>query len=176
MVPLLQAPLENPHATLITLFMNAVDETLTDQDKLRDLTPHSTTIKRLLKYLPQKEDQLPAMIPHLSKLTLAGNLSQLTSTSSTGKYKINEAARLIFLRSRVNLDSRYLENFVFHEAADSLSAMMKEKHTIIDKRPYRLKLRPGQPGAQDEFDRHIGGEMSGKERYVELKRTHRGML
>lgn len=65
---------------------------------------------------------------------------------------------------------------MFREAADILGATMKEKHTIIDKWPYRLKLRPGQPGAQDEFDRLLSGETSGKERYVEWKRIREGML
>jgi hypothetical protein len=35
--------------------MNAVDESITDQDKIADLAPHSPTTKRLLKYLPPKE-------------------------------------------------------------------------------------------------------------------------
>lgn len=48
---------------------------------------------------------------------------------------------------------------------------MKEKHTIIEKWPFRLKLRPGQPGAQEEFDRLLRGDVSSKERYVEWKRT-----
>jgi hypothetical protein len=54
MVPLLQGPIINPHATLITLFMNAVDENITDQDRVAEMTPHSPTTKRLLKYLPPK--------------------------------------------------------------------------------------------------------------------------
>ena len=54
MVPLLQEPLINPHATLITLFMNVVDENITDQERIADATPHSPTTKRLLKYLPLK--------------------------------------------------------------------------------------------------------------------------
>jgi hypothetical protein len=54
MVPLLQGPLINPHATLITLFMNAVDENMTDQDRIAEMAPHSPTTKRLLKYLPLK--------------------------------------------------------------------------------------------------------------------------
>lgn len=49
---------------------------------------------------------------------------------------------------------------------------MKEKHTVIEKWPFRLKLRPGQPGAQEEFDRLLAGGVSGKERYVEWKRTY----
>lgn len=59
MVPLLQTPLENPHATLITLFMNAVDETLTDQDKLRDMTSNLSTSKRLFEYLNPKGGPRP---------------------------------------------------------------------------------------------------------------------
>jgi hypothetical protein len=54
MVPLLQGPLINPHATLITLFMNAVEENRTDQDRTASMNPHSPTTKRLLKYLPPK--------------------------------------------------------------------------------------------------------------------------
>lgn len=49
---------------------------------------------------------------------------------------------------------------------------MKEKHTIIEKWPYRLRLRSDQPGAQDEFDRFMREHVSGKERYVEWKTTH----
>ena len=48
---------------------------------------------------------------------------------------------------------------------------MKDTHTIIEKWPFRLKLQSGQPGAQEEFDRLLGGGMSGKERYVEWKRA-----
>jgi hypothetical protein len=57
MVPLLEDPRTNPHATLITLFMNAVDENLTQQDKMASMTPQSVTTKRLLKYLPRKAGQ-----------------------------------------------------------------------------------------------------------------------
>jgi hypothetical protein len=48
---------------------------------------------------------------------------------------------------------------------------VKEKHTIVEQWPFRLKLRPGQPGAQQEFDRLLAGGVSGKERYVEWKRV-----
>ncbi len=48
---------------------------------------------------------------------------------------------------------------------------MKDKHTVIEKWPFRLKLWPGQLGAQEEFDRLLGGGISGRERYVEWKRA-----
>ncbi len=55
MVPLLQQPQDNPHATLVTLFMNAVDENQTDQDRLADISALSPTTKRLVKYFPPKK-------------------------------------------------------------------------------------------------------------------------
>lgn len=70
MVPLLQTPLQNPHATLITLFMNAVDETLTDQDELRDLTDNRRVTKRLFKYLPPKGRPTSPYDPALVKFDL----------------------------------------------------------------------------------------------------------
>lgn len=63
-----------------------------------------------------------------------------------------------------------MKDFKFSEAVQFFGAAMKEKHTIIEKWPFKLKLRPGQPGAQEEFDRLLGGGVSGKERYVEWKR------
>lgn len=50
MVPLLQVPLDNPYATLITLFMNAVMEATTMQDNFDRIGP---TTKPLVKYLPK---------------------------------------------------------------------------------------------------------------------------
>jgi hypothetical protein len=63
-----------------------------------------------------------------------------------------------------------MKDFPFSEAAQLIGAAMKEKHTVIEKWLFRLKLRPGQPGAQEEFDRLLSGGVSGKERYVEWKR------
>ena len=48
-----------------------------------------------------------------------------------------------------------------------LGMRMKKTHTIIGKWPLRLKLRFGQPGAQEEFDILLPSSHSGAERYVE---------
>ncbi len=63
-----------------------------------------------------------------------------------------------------------MKDFPLSEAAQLIGAVMKEKHTVIEKWPFRLKLQPGQSGAQEEFDRLLRGGVSGKERYVEWKR------
>jgi hypothetical protein len=62
MLPLLQTPLQNPHATLITLFMNAVEETLTDKDRMQGLTPHSRETKDLFQYLGASPVNKPDVI------------------------------------------------------------------------------------------------------------------
>lgn len=67
MVPLLQNPPENPHATLMTLFINAVEETLINQDEQRDLIPDPRTTKRLIEYLPPKGRQPSPYDPELIK-------------------------------------------------------------------------------------------------------------
>ncbi|OBT63191.1 hypothetical protein VE03_07739 [Pseudogymnoascus sp. 23342-1-I1] len=150
MVPLLQGPLVNPHATLITLFMNAVDENLTTRDQLSGMSPHSPERKRLLKYLPTT------------------NMGMTMNPSSP------EIIKFLFARNIVvtydHIFNRCVNNLEFSETAQCVGAAMKEKHTVIEKWPFKLKLRPGQPGAQKEFDRLLSGGVSGKERYVEWKR------
>ena len=46
---------------------------------------------------------------------------------------------------------------------------MKTKNTVVEKWPFRLKLRSGQPGAQEELERLLRSGLSGKEVYVEWK-------
>ncbi|PYI11901.1 hypothetical protein BO78DRAFT_440822 [Aspergillus sclerotiicarbonarius CBS 121057] len=152
MLPLLQTPLDNPHATLITLFMNAVEDTLTIGDRLEGLASHVTK-RRLLRYLPNGPPTSPHS-PEMVKLTAAHPM----------------------VTSYDYVFDRYSNIFSFREVGGVLSAAIKERHTIVDKWPFKLKLRPGQPGAQEEFDRCIGTNHTGKERYVEWERVHQGMF
>ncbi|KAL2128172.1 hypothetical protein VTI74DRAFT_9548 [Chaetomium olivicolor] len=148
MPPLLQGPLVNPHATLITLFMNAVDENTTDEDRIADLAPHSSTMERLLKYLPRKGMPASQFDPELMKLYFSCDI----------------------VANHEHVFDLFVKNFMLSEAAKFFGAAMKEKHTVIEKWPFRLKLRPGHPGAQEEFAQLLTGGVSGKERYVEWKR------
>lgn len=51
MIPLLQSSLINPFATLITLFMNAVAENVTEAEKLAEMKSDNTVTKRVYEYL-----------------------------------------------------------------------------------------------------------------------------
>ena len=66
---------------------------------------------------------------------------------------------------------RYMEKHEFAEAAESVGAAIKSDHTIVDKWPFKVKLRAGQPGAQEEFERRLRDRCLGQEHYVEWKRV-----
>lgn len=68
MIPLLQRPLVNPHATLITLFMNAVPENLTDTERLADLDA-----ERIVRYLSLSSMPTNACDPVIFKVLMARN-------------------------------------------------------------------------------------------------------
>ena len=74
MVPMLQTPLVNKHATLVTLFMNAVDETMTDDDKMSDLNTNNSATKRLVQYLPPKGAPTSTYAPEIIKFSFARDL------------------------------------------------------------------------------------------------------
>ncbi|KAJ5674950.1 uncharacterized protein N7477_004884 [Penicillium maclennaniae] len=153
MTPLLQTPVENPHATIITLFMNAVEGTMTNKDRIWGLTTNSRETRRLLEYLPPKR-ATSRFDPTIIKFRV-------------GRERVETYDHIV---------DRFLKDHEFREAGEASGEMMKEPHTIIEEWPSRLKLRPDQSGAQDEFDRRLREGVSGKERYVEWKRFHHGMF
>ncbi|ROT36821.1 hypothetical protein SODALDRAFT_298432 [Sodiomyces alkalinus F11] len=152
MARLLQEPAVNPHATLITLFMNAVDENMTHQDRIADATQDSRSSKALLKY-----------IRPTGPLTMTGNYNPAVVKFSFARDLVTSYGRYF---------DRFMKEFMFAELGEIVGAAMKDRHTVIEKWPYRLRLSPGQPGAQEEFDRALGGGPSSKERYVEWKRVY----
>lgn len=52
-----------------------------------------------------------------------------------------------------------------------MGVTIKEKHTIVEKWPYRLKRKPHQRGAKEDFNLSMRGGASGKELYLEWKRV-----
>ncbi|KAL5342064.1 hypothetical protein BJX70DRAFT_386470 [Aspergillus crustosus] len=150
MVPLLQRLSENPHATLITLFMNAVQQTMPvgDHERRSRVDSIGAEATHLRRYLPQQKIPNSINDPELFKFMNAHDLV----TNYDGIF------------------DRYAMINNLRMCGGMYGAVMKDTHTIIDQWPYRLKLRPGQLGAQEEFDRRLADGTSGKERYVEWKR------
>jgi hypothetical protein len=55
----------------------------------------------------------------------------------------------------------------FRDAASDAELTMKMTNTIVEPWPCRLKVKPKDYGAQEEFDLLLSSSSSGVERYVE---------
>ncbi|KAJ0168197.1 hypothetical protein CTA2_8707 [Colletotrichum tanaceti] len=149
MVPLLQSPAVNPHATLITLSMNVVEENLTILERYAGLVADGPTWRQIQRYMPLPRRELDPNDPVVCKI--------LAAQDCVTDYDV------VF--------SRFSLMFGLFKSPWIVGAAMKREHTVIEKWPFRLKLQPGQPGAQAEFNRLIGGGVSSKEFYLEWKRV-----
>ncbi|KAK1753835.1 hypothetical protein QBC47DRAFT_303201 [Echria macrotheca] len=143
---LLQLPQKNPHATLITLFLNAVMEVV-KMDNEQDEIPN---MKLLMEYLPTP------------------NVFSLLSRHSADMLRIWDARNLV-----LDVDTyfeRYRALRRFDQIAAELNIAEKESNTVTERWPMRLKLQPGQEGAREEFALLLASGWSGMERYVEWRR------
>ncbi|SPJ78857.1 uncharacterized protein FTOL_07248 [Fusarium torulosum] len=141
LAPLLREIQANPHATLITLFMNAVHELMARGIHLPNPALDNGVTQRLHNFFLSGRPSGGRMILKSSsfhRLVIPCDTLMITSTS-----------------------------FKFHQVAKNVGAIIKEEYTIVEKWPFRLKLQPGQPGAQEEFDHLMSAGVSGTERYVE---------
>ncbi|KAI1305140.1 hypothetical protein F5Y03DRAFT_406688 [Xylaria venustula] len=157
--PLLRDPSANPHATLITVFLNAVFEA---KEVLRILDPLAAEIittsdaSTILKYI-----EFDLTVP---TGTDAGILQHLQRNIC----RVCCAADMVGdMDGYFNL---YMSHNDFAQAASSAGVEMKKNHTIISPWPLRVDggLHPTQKD-KDDFKLLLGSAHSGKERYVEWK-------
>ncbi|KAF2277188.1 uncharacterized protein EI97DRAFT_449912 [Westerdykella ornata] len=142
---LLDGPHDNPHATLVTLFMNAVDEMADGKEEEISL---KAEMMQLMKYLSPKG----------------------LGFSQGDPWMVNMLAARPLVRDVETFFDRYMEIHRFKEAEKLFGLKMKEPHTIIEPWPTRLKLRHGERGWEDEFKIRHSSAHFGCERYVEWKR------
>ncbi|KAL4799455.1 hypothetical protein BDV19DRAFT_385223 [Aspergillus venezuelensis] len=149
-MPLLQRPSKNPHATLITLFKEAVPEMVTkvipELTKKGKMSPTSQTTRRIAQYLNFKPRPMGAYDPDVEKFGIAWEGLSLHDLVG-----VQYGMLMGFM-----FDGRFIEAYRFEKCGLLTGAVMKDTHTIVEKAPERLKLEPGQPGAQEEFDRLMG--------------------
>ncbi|KAF5669175.1 hypothetical protein FCIRC_9338 [Fusarium circinatum] len=145
LAPLLRAPSVNPHATLITLFMNMVLEYSTEEDAFEGAKALSG---RVVKYLPPP------------RVTGRG----IEPFTVMGTYALGRVQKYDDIFERFVKKARLLYMPLI------AGAEMKDTHTIIEKWPYRLKLDPQSEGGQEEFDRLITNGQTSKELYLEWQR------
>ncbi|KAI9372814.1 hypothetical protein BJX61DRAFT_542323 [Aspergillus egyptiacus] len=149
--PLLRPINGNPKATIITLFIEAVDKKLTHSDVAHLNSPKSPIFKRLLKYIP---------------------LDPVSGTKWEFDPDLLKWGVGLWLVTRYDhIWDRYISELNTPRLMKDSRVKMKRNHPIVEKWPYALKLLPGQEGAQEEFERRMGDGLTGGERYVEWQRA-----
>ncbi|KAK5122415.1 hypothetical protein LTR85_003999 [Meristemomyces frigidus] len=153
--PLLEST--NPHATLLTLFMNAVDEMCSSTELAASTR---TELTGLMKYLPLVG--VPPRSVNDSRAILM-NFSR-PIVRDVDKY-FDRHVSITALGLLLTLTScRYMEGHNFKAVEQYFDMRIKNPHTIIEKWPIALKLRPGQKGAQEEFNLLLSSSHTGNER------------
>ncbi|KAF5649812.1 uncharacterized protein FTJAE_776 [Fusarium tjaetaba] len=152
MLPLLRSLSGNPHATLITRFEVAIGNAMTKEDYrvgTRDERAQNETMAILSDYIPMRRPP--------------------TCTWDVEIIKWDHASELI--RTYDHIYDRIAHDLEFHKFPEYLKVGIKDQSTIIEKWPFRLKLKFGQQGAQQEFDRVMGQAITAKAFYLEFKRV-----
>jgi hypothetical protein len=141
--PLLKRNTQNPNATLVALFLNAVHEVFSHLDSIGSI---SSDMDRMRPYMSVTRE----MIQHSN----ASNADMLKFMN----------ARPMF-RDFDELFSRYMRECRFDEISKAAGLKMISKNTIIHPWPMRLKKN----ATQREFDLLHASGHDGSERYVEWK-------
>ncbi|KAI1101065.1 hypothetical protein F4804DRAFT_317033 [Jackrogersella minutella] len=141
--PLLKHPCENPHAALVVLFLNAVHEMFHDEDRQK-MAAHE--IKEVWKY---RSPQPPS-----------------------GPYDADWIINNMATEQVRDVDKyfdRYMRVVKFTEIAEFSGMEFKKQSTIIEPWPLKVKKKPHQRGAKEEFNTLLSSSHSGCERYMEWR-------
>ncbi|KAI1349390.1 hypothetical protein F5Y01DRAFT_327459 [Xylaria sp. FL0043] len=155
--PLLRGQSANPHATLITAFLNAVHEIKMEDGK-----------KRLIAAL--NDDTLDTEIAwkYIDFTAPTGTRAEMEERILNHFIKISSAEKLVSDMDKYF--NWYMNKYRFARAASYARVEMKEKHTIIPPWPLRFNgsLYPTQKDKED-FKLLLGSGHAGHERYAEWK-------
>ncbi|KAL9095922.1 MAG: hypothetical protein Q9165_001920 [Trypethelium subeluteriae] len=148
--PLLKPKSENPRATILTLFLNAVDKA--------DASSGRTGRREAFR---QHYNTLMSLNPWASQTFQMRKSKQ----QDPGFVRIVGDATL--LRDHEKFFNMHMENQDFREAAIHAGVKMKRYHTIVEAWPMRWKKELWEPGAKEEFELLRASGHTGSERYVE---------
>ncbi|KAK4963528.1 hypothetical protein LTR10_001157 [Elasticomyces elasticus] len=146
---LLKSPAENPHATVLLLFMNAVEDTISQEEELKIMPAE---VKRVLKFMPL-------------------DMQDSAATARYGKENVLRSYAAVNVRDGTKYFEQYMRARNFTKTAEVLKMSPKIDHTIVEKWPLKLKLLPHQQGAKEEFMTLLLSPHQGIERYMEWQRT-----
>ncbi|KAI4263388.1 MAG: hypothetical protein L6R42_001467 [Xanthoria sp. 1 TBL-2021] len=147
--PLLKHHSVNPQATLITLFLNACEIADRQMGNRSDSKVQSSQLKQVMKYLPF-------------------NPRHMGVTNSPEMMKVMAANDLV--RDYDRIFAFYMDVVMFEACSKQTGVKMRQRNAIVEAWPMRLKKKPGEKGADEEFQGLMASSSSGAERYVEWVR------
>ena len=147
--PLLRTAAENPHATLIALFMNAIYHAEKDlgDNYIKNSLP--LAMKKVVQFLPMKEIPINRTSAAMVRMGLAKDS----------------------FRDFDHLFTHYMKLTDFSKVSREANMTMRARNTVIDPWPLRFRKEYGEAGAQEAFDQLMSSSSSGNERYVEWVRS-----
>ncbi|KAK7518256.1 uncharacterized protein IWZ02DRAFT_380899 [Phyllosticta citriasiana] len=148
LVPFLRPVGENPHATLVTLFQNAIGQTITQADKM----------ETMMREMPRV----------LALLTPTSQSPSFQADSATSADAVKRQMAYDLLQDFDGVFERYKEDCRFDLMAQAAGVKLKSEHTIVSPWPYRLSKNP----TKAELEKLLGSGLTGDERYVEWQRAH----
>ena len=147
--PLLRTAVENPHATLIALFMNAIHHAEKDLGDGYIENSFRLAMKKVVQFLPVKEAPINGTSVAMVRMMLAKDI----------------------FRDLDHLFTHYMKLTNFGKASREVGMTMRTRNTVTDPWPLRFRKEYGESGAQEAFDRLMASSSSGNERYVEWVRS-----
>ncbi|KAI4280686.1 MAG: hypothetical protein L6R38_004262 [Xanthoria sp. 2 TBL-2021] len=147
--PLLKHHSVNPQATLITLFLNACEIADRQMGNRSDSKVQSSQLKQVMKYLPFSP-------------------RHMGTTNSPEMMKIMAANDLV--RDYDRIFAFYMDVVMFKASSKQTGVKMRQRNAVVEPWPMRLKKKPGEEGADEEFQSLLASSSSGAERYVEWVR------
>ncbi|KAI0175856.1 hypothetical protein GGR52DRAFT_538469 [Hypoxylon sp. FL1284] len=141
---LLKHPEENPHATLVGVFVAAVHKTFLISDREEQINAVPGARKQVLQYL-----QFPPPTAPYDPDGMRGDMA-MTLFNNFDKYF-----------------HRYMKTHNFVKVIKESSMEMKARHTIIKAWPFRIRKKADQDGGKEEFFALLASPRSGSERYCE---------
>ncbi|KAF2230331.1 hypothetical protein EV356DRAFT_345567 [Viridothelium virens] len=148
--PFLKPKSENPHATILTLFLNAIDnaDSSSGNTGKRDaFRQHYRTLMSLNPWALQEFHSGEPSLRNPAFVRIAGDTK--------------------LLRDHEKFFNMHMIKQDFSAAAFHAGVKMKQHHTIIEAWPMRLKKEQGETGAKEEFELLRASGHVGCERYVE---------
>ena len=148
MSPLLKPKSDNPHATIVALFLNAVHEV---EDPCATRHTMSKEIQRVTEYMPLAQ--------------VAGAVDRTNHVYAPGYMKVANARDLV--RDYDGLFRQFELECRLGEVSKAYGAHMKVKNTIVKHWPMRLPKN----GTVAEFNVLMASGHNGSERYVEWEKA-----